>query len=52
MALILPKGLVVNTSEIEGHIERINAEPLDPSEIANFWKGILDWQTIAKVAII
>jgi hypothetical protein len=41
MSLILPKGFVVNSPEIEGSIERINAEPLDLAEIANFWKGNL-----------
>jgi hypothetical protein len=39
MALILPKGIVVNTPEIEGEIERINAEPLDVADIAKFWRG-------------
>lgn len=40
MALILPKGIVKNSREIEGSIESINAEPLDPADIAKFWKGI------------
>ena len=37
--MILPKGIVVNSPEIEGQIERINAEPLDLADIAKFWKG-------------
>ncbi len=40
MALILPKGIVVNSDQINESIERIAAEPLDQAEIAEFWKGI------------
>ena len=32
MSWILPKGIVVNSPEIEGSIERINTEPLDLAE--------------------
>ena len=39
MALILPKGFVVNSPDIEGQIEKINAAPLNIEEIAKFWKG-------------
>jgi hypothetical protein len=39
MSWILPKGIVVNSPGIEGSIERINTEPLDLADIANFWKG-------------
>jgi len=39
MALILPKGIVVNSPEATLSIERINAEPLDLADIAKFWKG-------------
>ncbi|CZR63837.1 uncharacterized protein PAC_13734 [Phialocephala subalpina] len=38
MALILPKGIVVNSPHVEGDIEKIDASPLDEAEIANFWK--------------
>jgi hypothetical protein len=41
MALILPKGLVINSPHIEGQIGSINAEPLDLADIAKFWKGSL-----------
>ncbi|ESZ93066.1 hypothetical protein SBOR_6541 [Sclerotinia borealis F-4128] len=37
MALILPKGIVVNSPQIGSTIEGINS-PLDPAEIARFWK--------------
>jgi hypothetical protein len=40
MALILPKGIVVNSPQIGSTIERINTEPLDLADIAKFWKGI------------
>lgn len=39
MSLILPKGIVVNTPEISGDIQKIDREPLAPEEIAKFWKG-------------
>jgi len=39
MALILPKGIVVNASGLQGSIERIDTEPLDLAEIAKLWKG-------------
>ena len=39
MALILPKGIVINSPQIEGQIESIDAEPLDLADIAKFWKG-------------
>jgi hypothetical protein len=39
MSSILPKGIVVNTAEISGDIERIDREPLDLEEIAKLWKG-------------
>lgn len=41
MALILPKGIVRNSTQIEGDIERIAAEPLDEADIAKVWKGSL-----------
>lgn len=41
MAFILPKGIVVNSPDIEGSIERINGQPLDLEDIAKFWKGSL-----------
>lgn len=41
MALILPKGIVVNTPQISGDIERIDKEPLASEELAKFWKGKL-----------
>ena len=39
MALILPKGIVVNSDKINESIEKIAAEPLDQAEIARFWKS-------------
>jgi len=39
MSSILPKGIVVNTPEISGDIQKIDREPLAPEEIAKFWKG-------------
>jgi hypothetical protein len=39
MALILPKGIVVNSDQIEGNIGSIDAEPLDEADIAKVWKG-------------
>jgi hypothetical protein len=41
MALILPRGVFLNSPDIAGSIERINAEPLDLEDIAKFWKGSL-----------
>ncbi|KAH7372215.1 hypothetical protein BKA64DRAFT_265004 [Cadophora sp. MPI-SDFR-AT-0126] len=38
MALILPKGIVVNSDRINESIEKIAAEPLDQAEIARLWK--------------
>ncbi|PQE15769.1 DUF1752 domain protein [Rutstroemia sp. NJR-2017a BBW] len=38
MALILPKGIVVNSPQIGSTIERINTDPLDLADIAKFWK--------------
>lgn len=38
MTSILPKGIVVNTREISGDIERIDREPLAVEEIAKLWK--------------
>ncbi|KAH6718491.1 hypothetical protein BKA61DRAFT_475704 [Leptodontidium sp. MPI-SDFR-AT-0119] len=38
MALILPKGIVVNSDQINESIERIAKEPLDQSQIAEFWR--------------
>ncbi|KUJ09854.1 uncharacterized protein LY89DRAFT_278679 [Mollisia scopiformis] len=38
MALILPKGIVVNSPHVQGDIERIDAEPLDEADIAKVWK--------------
>lgn len=37
--MILPKGIVVNAPEAANSIEQIDAEPLDPADIAKFWKG-------------
>jgi hypothetical protein len=39
MSWILPKGIVVNSPQVQGSIERINTEPLDLADIAKFWKG-------------
>jgi hypothetical protein len=39
MSSILPKGIVVNTPEISGDIQKIDREPLALEEIAKFWKG-------------
>jgi hypothetical protein len=39
MSWLLPKGIVINSPEIEGSIERNNTEPLDLADIAKFWKG-------------
>jgi hypothetical protein len=39
MSSILPKGIVVNTREISGDIQKIDREPLALEEIAKFWKG-------------
>ncbi|RDW66892.1 hypothetical protein BP5796_09641 [Coleophoma crateriformis] len=36
--MILPKGIVVNSPEALGQIERIDREPLKREEIARFWK--------------
>jgi hypothetical protein len=41
MAFILPKGIVVNSPDLNLSIERINAQPLDLEDIAKFWKGTL-----------
>ncbi|KAJ5034925.1 uncharacterized protein L3040_008193 [Drepanopeziza brunnea f. sp. 'multigermtubi'] len=38
MALILPKGIVVNSDQINDSIQSIALEPLDAAEIAKFWK--------------
>ncbi|KAF7935709.1 hypothetical protein EAE99_002689 [Botrytis elliptica] len=38
MALILPKGIVVNSPQIGSTIERIKNDPLDLADIARFWK--------------
>ncbi|KAE8442605.1 hypothetical protein EG329_003028 [Mollisiaceae sp. DMI_Dod_QoI] len=38
MALILPRGIVVNSDTIESNIESIDAEPLDEADIAKVWK--------------
>ncbi|QSZ37092.1 hypothetical protein DSL72_009184 [Monilinia vaccinii-corymbosi] len=38
MALILPKGIVVNSPQIGSTIERIQNDPLDLADIARFWK--------------
>ncbi|KAG4427358.1 hypothetical protein IFR05_017159 [Cadophora sp. M221] len=38
MALILPKGIVVNSDQINESIERIAKEPLDQARIAEFWR--------------
>lgn len=39
MALILPKGIVVNSESISGDIGRIDREPLADEEISKLWKG-------------
>ena len=39
MALILPKGIVVNSDKINESVQKIAQEPLDTAEIAKFWKG-------------
>lgn len=39
MSSILPKGIVVNTPEISGDIQKIDREPLALEEIAKLWKG-------------
>jgi hypothetical protein len=41
MALILPKGIVVNSEGISGDIERIDREPLAGEDISKLWKGRL-----------
>ncbi|CZS91793.1 uncharacterized protein RAG0_02326 [Rhynchosporium agropyri] len=38
MALILPKGIVVNSDQVNESIERIASDPLDQAHIAEFWK--------------
>ncbi|APA11006.1 hypothetical protein SS1G_03292 [Sclerotinia sclerotiorum 1980 UF-70] len=38
MALILPKGIVVNSPQIGSTIERFKNDPLDLADIARFWK--------------
>ncbi|KAK2624093.1 hypothetical protein QTJ16_006727 [Diplocarpon rosae] len=38
MALILPKGIVVNSDQINENINRIAAKPLDQEDIARVWK--------------
>ncbi|KAF4632812.1 hypothetical protein G7Y89_g5310 [Cudoniella acicularis] len=38
MSLILPKGIVVNSSQVNADIGRIDTEPLDLADIARFWK--------------
>lgn len=35
----LPKGIVVNTPEISGDVQRILEEPVAAETIAHFWKG-------------
>ena len=30
---------MINSPQVEGSIERIDAEPLDLADIAKFWKG-------------
>ena len=49
--MILPKGIVINSPQIEGQIESINAEPLDLADIAKFWKGKLAHVMSAFVTI-
>ncbi|KAH8647438.1 hypothetical protein BGZ60DRAFT_228931 [Tricladium varicosporioides] len=38
MAMILPKGIVVNSPQIAPSIERSDEAPLEPEQIARFWK--------------
>lgn len=39
MSTILPKGIVVNSPQISGDIEKIDREPLSLEEVAKLWKG-------------
>lgn len=48
MALILPKGIVVNSPQIGSTIERIKNDPLDLADIARFWKGTVHIILIKK----
>ena len=48
MSSILPKGIVVNTAEISGDIEKIDREPLAPEEIAKLWKGEEDNEDVIR----
>jgi hypothetical protein len=42
MALILPKGWILNDPQIAGLIEEVNQDPLDLADIAKFWKGTFE----------
>jgi len=41
MALILPKAIVINSPQIEGQIESIDAEPLDLGDICQILESNL-----------
>lgn len=40
MDWILPKGIVRNSSTVNQGLESIDQQPVDPADIAQFWKGI------------
>jgi hypothetical protein len=39
MDQLLPRGFVVNSPTVNQGIQSIASEPLDPADIAKFWKG-------------
>lgn len=52
MALILPKGIVVNSPHISADIERIDREPLTSEEIGKLWKGSHLLQILETASLI
>lgn len=39
MSMILPKGIVTNSEQINGSIEQLDAQPVGEAELARLWKG-------------
>lgn len=39
MAMILPKGIVVNSPQVSRSIEELEKNALSNADIARFWKG-------------
>jgi len=39
MAMILPKGIIVNSPQIEGQFEQLDAQPVGDADLARLWRG-------------